>query len=317
MGLETATTINELNPSNPTGGDVRSSADDHLRLIKSTLKNTFPNITGAVTATQATLNKLGTTPTVGDNSTDPASTAFVQQTLASAAVNGAMALVLQPATTGAAAPGQHVVQTNVAATAITLPAAPPGGSRVWVTATNGLATNTILRNGALLDGVAGDYAISGNGTVKLRYIDAPRGWIVESDRTALTWAKLGGKPNTVAGLGLSDFALEAQAAAGFVSGSSTAQSVFASNDGSGQFWICLNATSTFFTLPAPPAPGQRIRVLFMNNRLDNKVWLPGGVSLKTGVLTVGPGEWINLDLPGDVNAVHEFVFSAATGCWHY
>jgi microcystin-dependent protein len=54
--LETATHINGLDPANPASGDVVSQGDDHLRLIKSTLRNTFPNVTGAVTATQAQLN---------------------------------------------------------------------------------------------------------------------------------------------------------------------------------------------------------------------------------------------------------------------
>ena len=57
MGLETATYINGLVTSNPDGTDAKSQGDDHLRLIKSVLKNSFPNITGAVTATQDDLNK--------------------------------------------------------------------------------------------------------------------------------------------------------------------------------------------------------------------------------------------------------------------
>lgn len=56
MSLETATYINQLNILNPTGTDLVSTADDHIRLIKSTLKNTFPNITGPVTLTQSALN---------------------------------------------------------------------------------------------------------------------------------------------------------------------------------------------------------------------------------------------------------------------
>ena len=56
MALESATFIDGLNTSNPTSTDVVSQADDHLRLIKSTIKTTFPNITGAVTATQSDLN---------------------------------------------------------------------------------------------------------------------------------------------------------------------------------------------------------------------------------------------------------------------
>ena len=56
MALESGTFIDSLNASNPTSTDVVSQADDHLRLIKSTIKASFPNITGAVTATQSDLN---------------------------------------------------------------------------------------------------------------------------------------------------------------------------------------------------------------------------------------------------------------------
>lgn len=60
MGLETTTYIDGLVPTNPLGNDPKSQGDDHLRLIKSALKNTFPNITGAVTVTQAQINAIGT-----------------------------------------------------------------------------------------------------------------------------------------------------------------------------------------------------------------------------------------------------------------
>ena len=58
MALETGTYISDLVSTNPVGTDTIDKADDHLRLIKSTLQATFPNITGAVTPTQADLNKL-------------------------------------------------------------------------------------------------------------------------------------------------------------------------------------------------------------------------------------------------------------------
>jgi hypothetical protein len=61
MPLESASFINGLDANNPVGGDSLSQADDHLRLIKAAIKATFPNITGAVTATQAQLN----TPALG------------------------------------------------------------------------------------------------------------------------------------------------------------------------------------------------------------------------------------------------------------
>src|SRR5215470_3922518 len=42
MSLEAATYIADLDQSNPTPTDLKSQGDDHLRLIKSVLKNTFP-----------------------------------------------------------------------------------------------------------------------------------------------------------------------------------------------------------------------------------------------------------------------------------
>lgn len=58
MSLETATYINGLVATNPVGSDPLSDADGHLRLLKSTIKTTFPNITGAVTVTQNQLNAV-------------------------------------------------------------------------------------------------------------------------------------------------------------------------------------------------------------------------------------------------------------------
>ena len=58
MGLETGTYISDLDPLNPDGNDGKQQGDNHLRLIKNTLLNTFPGIDGAVTVTQAELNWL-------------------------------------------------------------------------------------------------------------------------------------------------------------------------------------------------------------------------------------------------------------------
>lgn len=58
MSLEAATYINTLDASNPTATDPKSQGDDHIRLVKSVLKATFPNVSGAVTATQTEINLL-------------------------------------------------------------------------------------------------------------------------------------------------------------------------------------------------------------------------------------------------------------------
>lgn len=99
MGLETGTYISDLVTTNPLGSDAKSTADDHLRLIKSCLKTTFPSVTGAVTVTHTDINTVtakgnisgqtwtgahtfpattyGVTAALGDNSTLLATTAFV------------------------------------------------------------------------------------------------------------------------------------------------------------------------------------------------------------------------------------------------
>jgi len=59
MGLESGTYIDSLDPTNPVGGlDNAKQGDDHIRLLKSTIQNTFPNLSGAVNSNQADLNLL-------------------------------------------------------------------------------------------------------------------------------------------------------------------------------------------------------------------------------------------------------------------
>lgn len=48
MGLEVATFLSQLVPTNPLVGDAVSQGDDHLRLLKSTLQSTFPNASKAL-----------------------------------------------------------------------------------------------------------------------------------------------------------------------------------------------------------------------------------------------------------------------------
>ncbi len=58
MALETGTYVNSLNASNPASTDGLAQADDHIRLLKSTIKATLPNVTGAITSTHTELNVL-------------------------------------------------------------------------------------------------------------------------------------------------------------------------------------------------------------------------------------------------------------------
>lgn len=58
MALESATYLNQLVATNPTGTDQKAQGDDHIRLLKAVLQATFPNINGAVNPTPAQLNYL-------------------------------------------------------------------------------------------------------------------------------------------------------------------------------------------------------------------------------------------------------------------
>lgn len=60
MTVETAFFIKDLNEAYPRSRDLINEGDDHIRLIKSTVKNTFPGIDKAVTYSADSLNNLNT-----------------------------------------------------------------------------------------------------------------------------------------------------------------------------------------------------------------------------------------------------------------
>ena len=72
MGIETPTPvyIDDLDASLPGATDPLSQADDHLRNIKSVLKQTFPNINGPVTSTQAELDAPRAVPAINGDGTN-------------------------------------------------------------------------------------------------------------------------------------------------------------------------------------------------------------------------------------------------------
>lgn len=141
MSVETTTYIDGLNSALPAAGDPKSEGDDHLRLIKSTVKATFPNVAGAVTPTHTQLNyvtgvtsaiqtqidakaplaspALTGTPTAptaaaGTNTTQVATTAHVYE-----AVNGVSSQVATDAATAAAAAATAVNAPGTSATSTT------------------------------------------------------------------------------------------------------------------------------------------------------------------------------------------------------
>jgi hypothetical protein len=47
MALESASYVTQLNASNPTATDSINEGDDHLRMVKTVLKNSFPSASTA------------------------------------------------------------------------------------------------------------------------------------------------------------------------------------------------------------------------------------------------------------------------------
>ena len=121
MALETGTYINSLNAANPAATDGLSQADDHLRLIKSTIKATLPNLDAAVTATEDDLNIL---------------------TGASAAGVSAAELQHVNGVTSAIQTQLNTLTTSVSA------AVPSGVIMMWSGATSAIPSGYVLCNGS-------------------------------------------------------------------------------------------------------------------------------------------------------------------------
>ncbi|EDE9644411.1 hypothetical protein GPB15_000269 [Salmonella enterica] len=72
MPIENATYISELNPDWPVGSsDFVSQGDDHFRMMKKTLQNTFPNANAPITGKPYELNQLADGIWYQAASTDP------------------------------------------------------------------------------------------------------------------------------------------------------------------------------------------------------------------------------------------------------
>jgi hypothetical protein len=204
LAVDSATTIAALNTALPTGADPKSEGDDNFRHIKTVIKAAFPNVAGAVSATDVELSrvagvtsaiqtqidgKAGTaspafsgTPTVptasnGTSTTQAASTAFVQAAIAGVNAQTGVTLSIDSAAAITATAGQHIVCTNASAVTVTLPASPSAGATVWVTPGNGRTDNVIARNGQNIMSLAEDMTVDNpNVTVQLRFINSTLGW---------------------------------------------------------------------------------------------------------------------------------------------
>lgn len=190
MALETGTYISDLNASNPTEADVRSEGDDHLRLIKATLKATFPNVTGAVSASHSELNILdgvtastaelnilaGVTATTAEINYMDGVTSAVQTQLNAKAPTATPTVEAKTDNFNAAKDYHYILRTATGKTA-TLPGSPSENDTVRITNTSG-GNWTAGRNSLKIMGADADLTLTTNKHYEFVYIDATTGWAV-------------------------------------------------------------------------------------------------------------------------------------------
>lgn len=162
-----------LDPTAPLGSAAVSEGDDWIRYLLNVLKTYFPGIAGIMSSSHTELNySVGVTSAIQTQLNAKASNAA----LAAVAV-GNLALVLETATAVTGVVGTEHALTNAAASTVTLPASPTAGNIVAASATNGLLTNVVARNGNNIMGLAQDMTINiAYASVSLRYVNATVGW---------------------------------------------------------------------------------------------------------------------------------------------
>ncbi len=161
MTVEAATYISQLNAALPDGTDPKSEGDNHLRLLKSVLQATLPNVTGAVTPTHTELNYV-----------DGVTSAIQTQLDGKIASDSDLAAIAALSTSGLIA---RTGSGTAATRTITAPAA-----GITVTNGDGVAGNPtlVLANDlAALEGLAstGMIARTGDGMAAVRTITAGAG----------------------------------------------------------------------------------------------------------------------------------------------
>lgn len=191
MTVETATYISSLDPTYPTGAETNDSAegDNHIRLIKSTVKATFPAVTGAVTASHTELNILkGVTATAAELSKMAGVTVTTAEINYLSGVTSAIQTQLNGKMTAAptvsvktdnfdAAASYHYILRTASSKTATLPGSPSAGDFVWFTNHSG-GNWTAGRNSLKIMGATSDLTMATGNHYQLLYIDATTGWAV-------------------------------------------------------------------------------------------------------------------------------------------
>lgn len=87
MTVESANYISQLDPDLPLDADLLSEGAAHIRTTKLATQQSFPNVSGPVTATHTDLSTVGVTQAATDSSTKVASTACVDAKILAASLS--------------------------------------------------------------------------------------------------------------------------------------------------------------------------------------------------------------------------------------
>jgi microcystin-dependent protein len=156
MALESATFINGLVATNPVSTDGLAQADDHMRLIKSTILASFPSISGAINSTHTEIN------TATDGSTTATSTTLVDADQFVVNDDGTMVQVTLSDLNTYIAANHSITQIN----GITYPVADGNAGDAIVT--DGAGTLSFAPGGSFSAGMLVPYAGAA----------APTGWLL-------------------------------------------------------------------------------------------------------------------------------------------
>lgn len=155
MGLESGTYISDLVVTNPVGSsDDINQGDDHIRLLKTVLRNTFPNLTGAMTATQDALNGISLAATYSALAVDVTYVAADFGVVPPLTVFSASAIMTLPAASGVTAGKRRLVKSITTGSVVLTPA----------------GSDTI-------DGVAASYRVPAYSTVEVTS-NGSNGWVL-------------------------------------------------------------------------------------------------------------------------------------------
>lgn len=94
-GLESATYVSDLNTANPTAGDPVAQGDDHVRLIKSALKTTFPEASAPIYGHRSATAQAWTSGTTVDFTSIPSWVKRITISFSGVSTNGTSTPMVQ------------------------------------------------------------------------------------------------------------------------------------------------------------------------------------------------------------------------------